>query len=217
MLFGVVCWIWHSSELWTRVHAFAPLFAIALIAGGAGMLYRRSAPAAAWIVGAAFAILALASTADAIAAPSNYGSYVDFFELLSVVCGAASLVAGRAIVQRTARAVFGVCVVSFALAQIAFLAYTASLVPAWMPPNQIFWTNLTTGAFGLAAIAILIGRKATLALRLLALMIGLFGIIVWLPKMIVTPQTLSNWSEFGLNDLIAASALLLAQVHSRSK
>ena len=49
----------------------------------------------------------------------------------------------------------------------------------------MFWAILTTVAFGLAAIAILINWQARLAMRLMALTLGLFGVLVWviaLPK-----------------------------------
>ena len=49
---------------------------------------------------------------------------------------------------------------------------TAALVPKWIPPNQMFWTILTTIAFALAAIAILINRQARLATRLMTLMLA---------------------------------------------
>jgi hypothetical protein len=80
----------------------------------------------------------------------------------------------------------------------------------WIPPNQVFWTNLTTVAFALAAIAILSGRRAHLAMRLLAAMTPLFGVLVWFPMIAAHPAMLSNWSEAGENDSIVASAWLVA-------
>jgi hypothetical protein len=52
---------------------------------------------------------------------------------------------------------------------------TADLVPKWIPPNQLFWAELTTIGFVLAAIAILSNRMAGLASGLMSLMIVLFG------------------------------------------
>jgi hypothetical protein len=102
--------------------------------------------------------------------------------------------------------------VSFAWAQIVYLQYTASLVPAWIPPNQVFWTNFTTVAFALAALAMLINRQARLAMRLLAVMTALFGVLVWVPLIVAHPATLANWSEIGENYLIAAAAWLVADL-----
>ncbi len=229
MLFGVVSLIWPGSEMWQRVHAFglpvpsavAWVLAIALVAGGAAMPYPRTARFASVVLGVVFGLFTLACISDMVAAPSNPGSYVDFFEELSIVCGAIAVYAATEpqearsrTLGRAARLALGVCVISFAWAQIVYLHYTASLVPIWIPPNQVFWTNLTTAAFGLAAIAILIDRQARLAMRLMAAMVALFGVVVWLPKIVTHPDTLSNWSEFGMNYLIAAASWLMAGVRS---
>jgi len=47
---------------------------------------------------------------------------------------------------------FAICIVSFALEQLFYLSETASLVPKWIPPGQMFWAMATTAAFALAAI-----------------------------------------------------------------
>jgi hypothetical protein len=77
-----------------------------------------------------------------------------------------------------ARLGLGVCAISFTLAQIFYLRFTADLVPRWIPPNQMFWVILTTIAFALAALAILINRQARFAIRLMALMLLLFVVLV---------------------------------------
>jgi len=105
-----------------------------------------------------------------------------------------------------ARLGMGVCTISFTAAQMIYLRFTASLVPKWIPPNQMFWAMLTTVAFALAAIAILPNRRARLAMRLMALMLALFGLLVWVPRLIAHPEAHLNWSEFVLTFLIAGSA-----------
>src|SRR3989442_8515118 len=78
---------------------------------------------------------------------------------------------------------FGICVVSFTLEQLFYLSATASLVPEWIPPGQMFWAKATTAAFALAAIALLTGFMARLASRLTTAMIVGFGLLVWLPAL----------------------------------
>jgi hypothetical protein len=101
-------------------------------------------------------------------------------------------------------------VISFTLAQIIYLKVTVELVPTWIPPNQMFWAILTTIAFALAAIAILINRQALLATRLLTVMLTLFGVLVWIPRLIAHPEAHGNWSEFALNFLITGAAWMVA-------
>ena len=91
---------------------------------------------------------------------------------------------------------------------------TADLVPRWIAPNQMFWAMLTTIAFALAAIAILINRQARLALRLMTFMLVLFGMLVWIPRLIAHPEAHLNWSEFGLTLLITGAAGMVADLKS---
>jgi uncharacterized membrane protein YphA (DoxX/SURF4 family) len=100
------------------------------------------------------------------------------------------------------------------VSQLVYLRVTADLVPKWIPPNQMFWAILTTIAFALAAIAILINRQARLASRLMTLMLALFGVVVWIPRLIARPQAHLNWSEFGLTFLITGAAWMVADLKS---
>jgi uncharacterized membrane protein YphA (DoxX/SURF4 family) len=104
---------------------------------------------------------------------------------------------------------FGVCVVSFALEQLAYLSVTARLVPKWIPPGQMFWAITTTIAFALAGIAILFGRAALLTSRLLTLMLIGFGLLVWLPIVISHSHTLFNWTESAETLAIAGVAWIV--------
>ncbi len=71
----------------------------------------------------------------------------------------------------------------------------------------MFWTILTTVAFGLAAVAILINYRARLAMRMMALMLALFGMLVWVPRIVAHPEKLSNWTEISSNYLMTAAFL----------
>ncbi|HEX8797085.1 MAG TPA: hypothetical protein VF772_00665, partial [Terriglobales bacterium] len=71
-----------------------------------------------------------------------------------------------------------------------------------------------TVAFGLAALAILINRQARLAIRLMTLMLALFGLLVWVPRLIAHPEAHLNWSEFALTVLIAGSAWTVGDLES---
>ncbi len=192
--------------------------AIALIAGGIAMMYARTGRWASILLGAIYLIFSLASIPSMIVAPANPVLYVIFFEKFSVVCGALAVygatekdAARSEALSRAARIGLGVCTISFAWAQIVYLQYTASLVPKWIPPNQVFWTNLTTIAFALAGLAMLINRQAPLAIRLMTLMLALFGVLVWVPRIITHPETLSNWNEIAANYLITGAAWMVAR------
>jgi hypothetical protein len=191
------------------------------IAGGIGMQHPRTARLASIVLGVVYLLFSLACIPGIIAAPAVYVHYGSFFEQFSSLCGAIALYAAteaneaRAVAfGRVARLGLGVCAISFTLSQMLYLAATADLVPAWIPPNQMFWAILTTIAFALAAVAILMNRQARLALRLMTFMLALFGMLVWIPRLIAHPETHLNWSEFGLTFLITGAAWMVADLRS---
>jgi hypothetical protein len=71
----------------------------------------------------------------------------------------------------------------------------------------MFWAIATTVAFALAAIAILIDRQARLAIRLMTLMVALFGVLVWIPRLYAHPEAHLSWPEFALTVLITGGCV----------
>jgi hypothetical protein len=230
VLFGVIALMWHDSDTWQSLSQIWSLpfgtivggcLMIAQIACGIGMQYPRTAHLASVVVGVVYLLFSLACIPGIIAAPTIYAQYGSFFEQFSLLCGAIALYAAteaneaRAIAfGRVARLGLGLCAISFTVSQIVYLRVTADLVPKWIPPDQMFWAILTTIAFALAAIAILINRQARLALRLMTLMLALFGVVVWIPRLIARPQAHLNWSEFGLTFLITGADWMVADLKS---
>src|SRR5947209_2936231 len=230
VLFGVIALMWHDSDTWQSLRQIWRLpfgaiiggcLMIAQIAGGIGIQYARTVRLASVVLGVVYSLFSLACLPGIIAAPAIYAQYGSFFEQFSLLCGAIALYAAtetnaaRAVMfGRMARLGFGVCAISFALSQMFYLRVTADLVPKWIPPNQMFWAILTTIAFALAAIAILINHQARLAIRLMTLMLALFGVVVWIPRLIAHPEAHLNWSEFALTFLIAGAAWMLADLKS---
>jgi hypothetical protein len=179
--------------------------------GGISLIVLRSARAGSVVLGVVYALFALASIPGIVTDPKTYVRYGSFFEWFSVVSGAT---AGYGLVN-LARLGLGLSTVSFTLAQIVYFRFTASLVPTWIPPSQPFWVILTTIAFALAAIAILINRFAGLAIRLMTLMLALFGVLIWIPMVATHPAVHGNWSELALNFLIAGAAWMVGTAIER--
>jgi len=231
VLFGVIALIWHDAETWQNLRHIwrLPLGTIiggclmsAQIAGGIGMQYPRTARLAAVVLGVVYSLFSLSNIPEIIAASNPYERYGgSFFQFFSLLCGAIALYAAteanaaRALAfGRRARLGLGVCAISFALGQMLLLRDTADLVPSWIPPNQMFWAILTTIAFALAAIAILINCQSRLAMRLMTLMLALFGVLVWIPRLITHPKAHLNWSEFVLTTLITGAVWMVADLES---
>jgi hypothetical protein len=230
VLLGVIALMWYDSDTWQTLRQIwsLPFGAIlggclmtAQIAGGIGIQHPRTVRLASVVLGVVYLLFSLACLPGIIAAPAIYAQYGSFFEQFSLLCGAIALYAqteaneARAIAfGRVARLGFGLCAISFTVSQVVYLRVTADLVPKWIPPNQMSWAILTTIAFALAGIAILINRQARLALRLMTLMLALFGVVVWIPRLIARPQAHLNWSEFGLTFLITGADWVVADLKS---
>jgi hypothetical protein len=230
VLFGVIALMWYDSDTWQALRQIWSLpfgtiiggcLMILQIAGGIGMQFPGTARLASIVLGIVYSLFSLACVPGIIAAPAIYAQYGSFFEQFSLLCGAIALYAATesnaakaAAFGRAARLGLGVCAISFTLSQILYLPVTSELVPKWIPPNQTFWAILTTIAFALAAISILINRQARLAIRLMTLMLALFGVLVWVPRLIAHPKAHFNWSEFGLTFLITGAFWMVADFRS---
>ncbi len=230
VLFGVIALMWHDSDTWQTLSQIWSLpsgtiiggcLMAAQIAGGLGMQLPRTARVAAIVLGVVYLLFSLACIPGIIAAPATYEHYGSFFEQFSCLSGAIALYAATEANEpragafgRLARLGLGLCAISFTLSQMIYLRVTAGLVPRWIPPNQMFWAVLTTVAFALAAIAILINRQARLALRLMTVMLALFGVLVWIPRLIAHPESHLNWSELALTFLITGAAWMVADLRS---
>jgi hypothetical protein len=218
--------MWHDAGTWQTLRviweiplgsALGAILMAAQIAGGLGLCFPRTARIASIVLMIVYGAFCLTCVPPFIKAPkANYDS---FFEQLSMLCGAIAVYAAsdpniaqvRSLVTAS-RIGLGLSAVSFTVTQAIYLHETADLVPKWIPPNQMFWSVLTTVAFALAAIAILINRRAHLAMQLMALMTGLFGLLVWVPILFAAPQSHLSWSEFAITMLITGATLAVADV-----
>ena len=226
MASGIVTLVWHDYRDFDQLRSIlnasdGPVFvyavAAAQIAGGAAIQFRRTARAGAVVLGAVYLFFALVCVPRIVAAPQVYNSWGNFFEPFSLVTAAALVYArlsawARETLDRIGRIAFGACTASFALEQAFYLDNTATLVPKWIPPNQMFWAVATTIAFALAALALLTNRLALLATRFLTLMIVSFGLFVWVPLVLSHPNSHTNWSELALTFAIAGAAWILADL-----
>jgi hypothetical protein len=230
VLLGVISLLWHDAETWQTLRqiwslplgaAIGACLMICQIAGGIAIQHPRSAHPASVVLGIVYLMFCLACVPGIVAAPAAWVHYGSFFEQFCPLCGALAVytatetnAARAAAFGRVARLGLGACAVSFTLSQVFYLRLTAGLVPHWIPPNQMFWAVLTTVAFGLAAIAILVNRQARLAIRLMAFMLAVFAVLVWISLLIAHPEAHLNWSEFGLTLLITGATSTVADLRA---
>ncbi len=202
--FGISNVVWHdfiNSDILKAYHVpnlaiLAYILGIVQIVGGADLLWPRAERAGAIALGGVYLFLSLVGLLPVIGHPLVFNGYGNFFETLSLVSAAAILYAwsGPTVPPRALTSArfgyysFGIAVISFGLEQAFYFAPTVSLVPKWIPPGQTFWAYATTVAFFLAGIALLTGFMARLASALNTAMLLGFGLLVWVPILVMDPR-----------------------------
>ncbi|HKF04197.1 MAG TPA: hypothetical protein VKB49_17885 [Candidatus Sulfotelmatobacter sp.] len=234
VLFGVVALVWHDFNIWQQIRALGAvehrgmlvyIYAAVELLGGIAIQWRRTARDGAAILGVVSLVFALLWAPSIAASPQVYDFWGNFFEQFSLVSGALIVYAtvGETATKRSAMLArigyicFGLCVISFTLEQLFYLSGTASFVPKWIPPSQMFWAVTTTIAFGLAALALFSGFWNLLASRLLTAMIIGFGLFIWLPAPFVDPHKQINWAGNAENLAIAGAAWIVADYLGQSR
>ena len=231
--FGVITLVWRDFNSWQQIRALGNvphrellvyIVAAIEVLGGIAIQWPRTARAGAFALGSIYFIFALLWVPHIVAEPRVFDRWGNFFEQFSLVSGA--LIAYALSPSDSERPVtaarigylfFGICVVSFMTEQLLYLSGTASFVPKWIPPGQMFWAITTTIAFALAASALLSGHSALLASRLLTAMIIGFGLLVWLPAPFADPHKIINWAGNAQNLAIAGAAWIVADFLSQRR
>jgi hypothetical protein len=206
---------------------YAYITAVWLVAGGATILWRRTARAGAAALSIVYFIFAVFWMPRFYWVVSLLGFRIPF--LLGVVGGLAQqliLVAAGAIVyaslathdsSRLRRAglitrwTFGLCAVAFGLNHLTSIGPVAVLVPKWMPLGGNFWAVLTGIAFALAGLAIVSRILEVLAARLLALMLFVFSVLVLAPQIVASPHDHEAWGGNAYNLAAVGATLVVAE------
>jgi len=228
ILFGAVSFVWHDFNApWQQMQALGNVPHLEILVyiaaaievfGGVAIQWRKTARTGALALGIIFFVFTLFWIPRVVAEPLVYDRYGNVFEQLSLVAGALivyGIFSGRVSnhgtrISRAGQALFAICIVSFTLQQLFYLSATASFVPKWIPPGQMFWSIATTIFFALAAAALLSGRFSLLASRLVVAMILGFQFLIWLPAVCANPHQLMNWGGNAENLAIAGAAWILA-------
>lgn len=171
----------------------------------------------------------MARTSPIVQATLSVGSWYGFSEAMTMLVGvwtlyalhrrrdhstAATALTGD-LALRVGRVLFGAACLVYGLAHFAYAGYSLPFVPTWLPARMplVYLTGVCHAAAG---VGLILGVLSRLAAALEAVMIVLFGFLVWLPSHFAHPapkwagSPQNQWSETFLNFLLAAVAWMIA-------
>jgi uncharacterized membrane protein YphA (DoxX/SURF4 family) len=225
--FGVVGLVWGDfAVMWTPdpdgvpgLSVWGYVVALAPLLAGAALQFKATIARGALVLTVLYALgVLLLDVPRVFAKPAEFVTWYGVAEQLALAAaGMIAYATSATLAPSTAerlvtigRQVFGGCLLVFGLAHLFYLAYTAELVPRWLPPSQIFWVYATAAGHFAAGLAILTGIRARMAAILLTAMFIVFGILVHAPSVIREPHTHFNWAENAINFALIASAWIVA-------
>src|SRR5678809_1737470 len=178
---GGIGLLWRRSEKLASEVLFVSLLIWLLVLRLPNLLYQKPLVLFAWTCGATAVMVAGAWVLFTWFANENQQSRV------GLLTGVRSL--------RIARTLYGLSLIPFGLAHFMYLDATTVLIPSWLP-GPVVWAYLTGATFIAAGLAVLVGVLAYPGAALSGLQMGLFTLIVWLPRMIAGTVTEFQRGEF---------------------
>jgi uncharacterized membrane protein len=224
--------IWEPVPKWVPARAaLAYLVACISLAGGIGLLWQRTAAVAARVLFGSLLVWLLVLRLPNLFYQTPLVLVAWTFGSTAVMVAAAWVLyirfAGDADRQRfgfftddrglwTARALYGLSLIPFGLAHFMYRDATTVLIPGWLPWH-VAWAYFTGAAFIAAGLAVTFGVWARLAAALSTLQMGLFGLIVWVPRVVTGAVTDLQWGEFVVTFVLAAGAWVVADSYRPSR
>jgi uncharacterized membrane protein YphA (DoxX/SURF4 family) len=209
--------------------------ALLVLGASAGVCFSRTALPSVLMIGAYQAVWAVIGVPPILSQPLSIGAWYGFCEALASLVGAwilygmlrwqlrgshMPIASERG--MRAAQVLFGLTCVFYGSSHFAYADYTASMVPTWLPGR---WEVAYLTGFGhlAAGIGIIIGILPRLAATLEAIMMSLFGLLVWVPSFFARPRPewatppQNQWSELVVNlVLVAAACIVVTSLSNRS-
>lgn len=223
------------AEVWQPVAAWVPgrtglayASGIVMLLGGIGLLLRRATASSVRIL-FPFLIVGFLLQVPALAmAPLVEVNWEAAGELAVLLSGGWVLFATRSGLGegsplafatgehgiRIARILFAVALLPIGLSHFVYLKDTVGLVPAWLP-FRTGWVYLTGAGHIAAGLGVLFSVVPRLAATMEAGMLGVFTLLVWIPRIVAAPATRTPWTEFFISWAITAGAWLVADSITR--
>lgn len=213
---------WQPVPVWLPWRTGIAYFSGAvLLIFGLGLLVKPFARLSAIVLTADFLIWLLLLRLPRVTSLWDAGDWLGVGETAVLVCGAwamlwtvspqdgfsAALLSSTS--QRVVRFLFAVALPLIGLSHFVYADVTAGMVPAYLPMHLGF--AYFTGAAHIAAgAAVLFAVLPRLAATLEGIMMGLFGLMVWAPRVVAEPTSRLMWTAMLVSFAYAAASLIVA-------
>jgi len=202
----------------------AYLCTLVSLACGVGLLTKRTAPLAAFVLFAYLLLWTILFKVPVIIRhPLVEVAYQSCGEGLVLVAGAWALTASsengptNALLDflrgnsglRIAYLLYGLALIAFGLSHFAYLDLTAPLVPPFLPA-PVFWAYLTGCIYLVTGILLVAGFGARLGATLAAAQIALITLLVWGTIVLKGDVSAGHWQETVVSVALTAAATAIA-------
>ncbi len=201
--------------------AIASLTGIALVAIATGLLLERIARIAA-IALAALLVLWVLALHVPLLIPDPAPDLSFAFETVALAAMAWALAVGPANAGATqsaradaaaslwyARGAMSASLIAFCAVNFIYTRGIAAMIPGWIPAHR-FWAYFTGIASLAAAVSVISGVQARLALVLLGVMYGSWVLIIHIPYLAAHPDDRDMWTDGFITLALAGGSWLLS-------
>src|SRR6266700_3844559 len=225
LVYGDFALVWQPVAPWIPGRTLLAYGSgLIMLLGGVGLL---SVATAAWSVRILFPYLivwTLLKVPALFVAPQMEAVWLGFGELAVLFAGGWILFAKLADLRegspltvltsekgiRIAQMFFAVWLIPVGLSHIFYVQATRDLVPAWLPYRE-GWAYLTGAGHIAAGLGVLFSVFPRVAAMAEAGMIGVFTILVWVPRVAAEPKARLPWTAVFISWAIASAAWAVAQ------
>jgi uncharacterized membrane protein YphA (DoxX/SURF4 family) len=110
---------------------------------------------------------------------------------------------------------FGLMLPVFGVAHFLYIAFTASMIPEWIP-YRVFWAWFTGAGHVAAGLSIVLGIVPRIGATLLASMFSGFVLLVHIPRVIADVDNRMEWHLLSTALLLTGAAWIVASSFRRS-
>jgi uncharacterized membrane protein YphA (DoxX/SURF4 family) len=194
---------------------FANLSGLLLIVGGGAVLTPKGRRGGALLLAVFYGSwVVLLHGPIVLADPRAFYKWNGVAESLLLTIGGIALLAGssagtRGTLATVSRLAAGACALCFGSTHLVYAKETAAFVPAWIPPNQLFWAWATGLGYIAAGLALVSGIQARLAATLMAAMMASFVLLLHVPRVFGSPHSHVEWCMIAVASSLTGASLLV--------